>query len=184
MGLDLIPGNVERLKGLGYEARECNLSNMFDPNLVWAAKQNWDYVISTGGALQNFSYPTKIAEIFRSARIIFQVYNTGYWFHRLRLLCGRFPYTPTSLYNTPNQEYRAELHIFRIYWTLRDFREIFRAAGFDIEEFACRGMPGLDLFKWSAFFELTWSGHSDEESFEQTLARSRQGSNWTVKNAW
>jgi len=183
-GLDLIPGNVKHLNALGYDARQCDLSNLFDPSLIWASKQDGDYVICTGGALQNFSYPTKIAEIFRRSTIIFQAYNTGYWFHRLRLLCGRFPYTPTSVYNTPDREFRAELHVFRVYWTLQDFRDIFRVAGCDLEEFACRGIPGLDLFKWSAFFELTWSGKSREETFSQTIVRSRSGATWTVKNAW
>jgi hypothetical protein len=184
VGLDLIPGNVEHLRELGFEAYTCDLSNMFDERLIWASRQNWDYVVCTGGALQNFTYPTKISEIFRRSTLIYQIYNTGYWFHRLRLFTGRFPYTPTSLYNSIPRQLFAEAYIFRIYWTLADFRDMFAAVGFETSEFASRGLPGLDILKWSAFFELKWLGNKHEESFPDTLARVPAGAAWKVRNAW
>ena len=187
-GLDVSQQSVDILNSRGIEAYRCDLSDLFDERLQWAASQKWDYVISCGGALQNFAWPTKILQIFGKTTQIHQVYNYGFWFNRLRLLFGRYTYTPTTDLLTKGHPYYSELNVFRTYWTFHDFPKICDSAGFDTERLSYNGLRigGPSLFKHSAFFKLTPQPDFEEVTIDSVLLE-RNGvtkSNRLGANAW
>lgn len=187
-GLDISQGSVDILRERGIEAYRCNISDLFDERLQWAAQQNWDYVISCGGALQNFNWPTKILQIFGSSTQVHQVYNTGFWFYRLRLLFGRFSYIPTTDLMTKGHPYFAEVSVFRTYWTLKDFEQICASVGLEAEMVSHRGWRffGTNIFIHNAFYVLRQKNPDAEVTIADVIA-SRDGEGTTRRlgaNAW
>lgn len=187
-GLDISQHSVDIVRERGIEAHQCNVGDLFDERLQWAAQREWDYVISCGGALQNFNWPTKILQIFSGATQVHQIYNTGFWFYRLRLLFGRFPYIPTTDLQAKGHPYYAEVNVFRTYWTLRDFARICESVGLEAEMVAHRGWRflGTTLFVHSAFFVLRRRDGGDEVTIADVVAeRDSDGiSRRLGANAW
>ena len=73
--------------------------------------------------------------------VVFSIPNTGYIFHRLRLLFGSFP---LQWHVSPSEHLR--------FWTMRDLKWWLRALGFN--QFKVRGYKGVPILNklWPALF--------------------------------
>ncbi len=104
-----------------------------------------------------------------ASRVLVSVPNTGYYIHRLRLMCGRFP---RQWIQHPSEHLR--------FWTLHDFQSMAQNLGFVVEEaVAIRGQgllakvaPGW--FAESLFFVLGagWSMKATRSADDDRLAVS------------
>lgn len=174
VGLDVSTESVAVCKEHGIEAYQCDINNFDDPTLQWAANEDWDYVMGLGGVLQNFDYPFVIMKLFRKSVGIYHVVNIGHYFYRLRLLMGRFPYTPTESIQVPGRPPYAHLNITKRYWTLKDFESICEMKGLAAEKVSrspCRNLC-YNLFTHIATYKVSSSG--DDELTLRDIAKARK----------
>lgn len=139
MGVEVSRDSLEALRQNGIEAFDVDIMD----RAAVAALPEVDYI--TGfEILEHMPNPESLLDALRpKARkgMIFSFPNTGYYLHRLRLLCGRFPLQWIA---HPGEHLR--------FWTLADVRSWVPQIGFKLLRLApYQGLPGLSRLAPSWF---------------------------------
>jgi methionine biosynthesis protein MetW len=127
-GVDISQEAIKLTRGRGVRAETANI-------LDWSVDQDYDYIILSE-VLEHLADPEKViatvSERFRKALIV-SIPNIGYYQHRLRLLCGRFPVQWTW---HPAEHLR--------FWTVVDFVEWIKELGLEVADIrSSNGFPLL-----------------------------------------
>ncbi len=139
VGVDIIQAELDKAKVLGIETHLVDLRNEQDISLL----PEVDYVMGLE-ILEHMPEPEVLIMNFRSKAgkgMIFSFPNTGYYLHRLRLLCGKFP---LQWILHPGEHLR--------YWTASDVRWWVKSIGFNLDRIVLyEGLPGLNKIFPSLF---------------------------------
>lgn len=136
-GVDGSPAalNVARRRGLNVRQADIRDPKSFENTPV-------DYVIFFEVLEHMFNAEELLAWAMKNARkeVVFSVPNTGFLFHRLRLLFGRFPL-----------QWRAHPSEHVRFWTARDMHWWLRHLGYSYKMYFYEGIPLLNRV-WPSLF--------------------------------
>lgn len=132
IGVDIIQSELDKAKVLGIETHLVDLRNEEEIRLL----PQVDYIMGLE-ILEHMSEPEVLIMNFKSKAakgMIFSFPNSGYYFHRLRLLCGSFP---LQWILHPGEHLR--------FWTVRDSKWWVSSMGFVLEKIVVyEGLPILN----------------------------------------
>jgi len=155
-GLDISGTAVMHAKNRGVEVYLSNFEEPDDPRLHEMAQREWDCVV-TQHALMAFSDPERIVSAFKnnSKFQLHAVTNSGLWFDRLRVLCGRFMVQPAAKQSW-SKEIALQPGLNKRFWTITDFHTWSRCLGFNCEVLGYRVHAPYSLDFTDKVFLGTW----------------------------
>ena len=139
VAIDNSPQMIERLKGLSFEAKVCDLNNIRELESL----PEVDYYLALE-VIEHLNLPEQLIGILAlkaKKSVIFSVPNTGYFIHRLRFLCGRFP---IQWFCHPSEHLR--------FWTIADMKWWLKSQNINnYRIISYQGIPILNRI-WPALF--------------------------------